>query len=428
MRRRDIITAWGFSADPFALFVAESEDRLDRSFLAPHYFDEVVSDPSRPQPTFVFGSRGEGKSTLCKMAAQRLRQLDRPPLVVEATDFSGWPVDQLESLTLDDHVWRILRACVAALVDELEANGPPVPVVSASDRALIEDFVLRWLPAIDHHSREARLGALLDRLAPDQRKLHRYGGQGVRRLMSYLRGKRLELEQAKTSGRDVSRILAVLMLVAPTTPNAGSFAGATSQSIFDAFLQLVRRLGFPSLYVLVDKIDEIDAVTNRPDRVAMLIAPLAKSARFLESNGLGIKLFLPEEARDDLVGIRFDRIRTRRIQWDDEKLKSFLRVRARAYSDGRHEGVDHVFEDFPSFEPLLLRASAHAPRNMLRILDHVVSEHCERDAPPLRIDPECARSGLRMFTEHRMLEADAKLYQARLDAWDREHRPKDGMS
>jgi hypothetical protein len=423
MRRRDIMRAWGFSADPFSLFVAETEDRLERSFVVPHYFDEVVSDPERPQPTFVFGWRGEGKSTLCKMVAQRLRRLDRPPLVVEATDFSGWPVAKLDSLTLDDHIWRILQACVSALVEALEANDHPAELVTSSDRALLEDFVLRWLPTVDHGSREARLGTLLDRVAPNERRIHRYGGKGYRRISSYLRAKRLEFEQAKIQNKDVGRLLAALMLVAPTTPDAGSFAGATSQGVFDLFVRLVRRLGFPSLYVLVDKVDEIDAVTNRPDRVAKLVAPLARSARFLESEGVGIKLFLPEEARGDLVGIRFDRIRTRRIQWDDERLKTFLRSRIHAYSDGRSEGLEHVFEDYPAFEPLLLRASAQAPRNMLRILDHIVSEHSERESPPPRIDRNCASTGLRIFSEHRMLEADAKHYQDRLYAWDREHEP-----
>lgn len=418
------MTAWGFSADPFSLFVAETEDRLERSFVAPHYFDEVVSDPERPQPTFVFGSRGEGKSTLCKMVAQRLRALPRPPLVVEATDFSGWPVEKLDVLTLDDHIWRILQACVATLVEALEGGPPPATPIAASDRALLEDFVLRWLPAVDHGSREARLGALLDRLSPDDRRIRRYGGKGLRRVMSYLRGKRLEFERARTVGGEVSKMLAMLMVVAPMTPDASSFAGTTSQGVFDLFVRLVQRLGYPSLYVLFDKVDEIDAVTNRPDRVAKLVSPLASSAGFLESQGLGIKLFLPEEARGDLTGIRFDRIRTRHILWDDERLKTFLRSRIRAYSDGRHDGLQHVFEDYPKFEPLLLRASAQTPRNMLRILDHIVSEHCEREAPPLRIDTSCALTGLKTFTQHRMLESDASRYQNRLDAWDREHGTK----
>lgn len=420
--RPDIVRAWGFTADPFSDRAAETDDRMARAFVAPRYFDEIVGDPQRPRPTFVFGWRGEGKSTLCTMVAQRLRGMDHPPLVVEATDFSGWPVDKLDSLTLDDHIWRILEACVTALVEALESSSRPAPSIGASDRALLESFVLRWLPAVDHGDREARLGALLDRLAPDERRIHRYGGKGYRRIASYLRGKRLEFERAKIQSKEVSSLLVALMLVAPSTPDARSFAGATPQSIFDLFVGLVRRLGFPSLFVLVDNVDEVDVVNNQPDLIARLVRPLVTSVRFLESKGLGIKLFLPEEAHAKLIGIRSDRIQPYRIEWNDQRLGTFLEARIRAYSDGRHERLDHVFEDYASLEPRLLRAAGRAPRNMLRVLDEIVREHCERESPPPRIDRVCVDAGLRVFTEHRMIEDDRDRYQARLDAWDREHR------
>lgn len=418
--RPQIISAWGFSADPFSDRAAETDERLEQAFVAPRYFDEIIGDPQRPQPSFVFGWRGEGKSTLCTMVAHRLRHMENPPLVVEATDFSGWPADKLDSLTLGDHVWRILEACVSALVSALESNSHPPPPTTSSDRVLLEDFVLRWLPAVDHGGREARLDALLDRLSPNERRIKRYGGKGYRRIASYLRGKRFEFEQAKLQGEEVRWLLAALMLIAPSTPNARSFVGATPQRVFDLFIGLVLRLGFPSLFVLVDNVDEIDVVSNQPDLIARLIRPLVTSVRFLESKQLGIKIFLPAEARDKLIGIRTDRIQPYHIEWSDARLKTFLKARIRAFSDGRHESLEHVFEDYASLEPRLLRASARTPRNMLRVLDEIVREHCERDDPLPRIDRFCVDAGLRMFSERRSIEDDSALYRARLEAWDRE--------
>lgn len=421
MRRREIIEGWGFVADPFSSFIAESEQLLHRSFVVPNYFDEIVGDHQRPQPAFVFGSRGEGKSTLCRMVTRALRERDNPPLVVVATDFSGWPVDKLEALTLDDHVWRILGASVAALVEALEADEQRLQEVAAPDLALLAEFVLRFLPALDHHRREKRVSDLLDRVPSDSR-LQRYSGRGYRRLSGFLRRKRIEFERVQLKGDKANWLLAALMLVTTPTSSHQGFAGATVQNVFDVFLELVRRIGYPSLYVLIDKIDEIDAVAARPDRLAKLVAPLAKAARFLESEGLGLKLFLPEEVRHDLSGIRYDRIRTRRIEWSEVRLKTFLRARVRAYTENLHESLEHVFESYSALEPRLLRASAQAPRNMLRILDHIISEHCERERPPERVADRSVKAGLKIFTENRMLESDAELYRRRLDAWDREHQ------
>ena len=424
--RQEILRAWGFSADPFSHRAAETDGRLEQAFVAPRYFEEIIGDPHHPLPTFVFGARGEGKSTLRTMVASRLRRSERPPLVVEATDFSGWSVEKLDALTLGDHVWRILEASVTALVSALESAALPLPSVSAGDRALFEDFVLRWLPPVDHGGGEARIDALLERLSPNERRIKRYGGKGYRRIASYLRAKRFEFEQAKLQDDKVSWLLAALMLIAPSTPNARSFAGATPQRVLEIFIELVLRLGFSSVYVLVDNVDEVDIVSNQPDLIAKLVRPLVTSVRFLESRWLGIKIFLPSEAHDRLrSSIRSDRFHVYRIEWNEARLKAFLRARVRAFSDERHESLEHVFEDYSSLEPRLLRASARIPRNMLRALDEIVREHCERDDPPPKIDRFCVDAGLRMFHERRLLDDDGALYRARLEAWDAEHEKAD---
>lgn len=410
MGRSEIMASWGFVSDPFVNFAAEKEDRLEQSFVTPYFFDEIVSDPKRPQAAFIFGARGEGKSALCKMVAQRLRAFPDAPLVVEATDFSGWDVEAIDSLTFDDHLRRILGACVAALAERLEQQPRALHEIEPADRALLEDFVLRFLPSVDHRSRETRLVALLDHLQRDDRRLRRYGGQGWRRTLGYLRRKRFEFEEAKLDG-NVSWLLAALMLVAP---GARSFQHATLQNVFDLFVGLVRRLGLPSVYVLVDKLDEVHGLEDRPDRIAKLVAPLAKSVRFLESEGAGIKLFIPAEARMELVGIRSDRIRTRTIHWDDAALLTFLKARVIAYSDGKLTSLEPVFTDYSAFEAALVRDSAGTPRNMLHILDEVVSEHCQRHQPPPQIEPVVVRAGLRRFHGNKQLQGDNPLYHHRI--------------
>lgn len=424
--RQEILRAWGFSTDPFSHRAAETNSRLERAFVAPRYFEEIIGDPQHPLPAFVFGARGEGKSTLRKMVASRLRRSERPPLVVEATDFSGWQVEKLDSMTLGDHVSRILEASAVALINALESSSHPVPPVSPRDRTLLADFVLCWLPATAHGDLDARLDALLERLAPNERRLGRYGSRSYRRIVRYLRVKRFELEQAKLQDQKVSWLLAALMLITPSNPNARNLAGTTPQRVFELFIELVLRLGFSSVYVLVDNVDEVEIVSNQPELIAKLVRPLVTSVRFLESEGLGIKIFLPSEARDKLVpGVRTDRLHVYRIEWNEARLTAFLRARVRAFSDDRYESLEHVFEDYAALEPRLLRASARTPRNMLRALDEIVREHCERDDPPPKIDRFAVDAGLRMFQERRLLDDDGALYRARLEAWDAE-REKDG--
>ena len=418
------MTAWGFSTDPFANYVAEDEkERLDRSFVAPNYFEDIVGEADDPKPTFVFGSRGEGKSTLCHMVAQRLRSADRPPLIVHANDFSGWSADKIvEGLTLQDHMLRILVASAVALVETLEDNHEPLSALSKRDRALLVDIVARLLPLVDEGAHEHRLAILIDR-ANGAGHIRRYTGFAVRWLSRFLRRKRFEFEGNELKDEHGSRLLTLLTVITQASP--GTRGAATPQAVFDAFLKLVRRLGFSSMYVLVDRIDEVDAVIDRPDLVARLVAPLVRSVSFLGTDRLGIKLFLPLEARAYLTGLRLDRIGWHEIEWDEHRLRSFLRKRIQAYSDGKCDTLEHVIEGYPDFERRVFRASAGTPRNLLRILDLIVSTHCDREDDSRVISRRDAEAGLKTFTEYRTQEGDREIYEQRLVAWDLEHGSKD---
>lgn len=423
MDRRDLMTAWGFAADPFTEHIAEQEERLERSFVAPNDFEKIVGDPEHPRPAFVFGSRGEGKSTMCRMVMQRLEALERPPLIVNASDFSEWSVDEIErGLALQDHVRRILRASAIALVETLEANPLPLLGLSRRERASLRRFVARLLPLVDDGSHEHRLARLIEQVNGDG-TARRSAGLAIRWVSRFLRRKRFEFEGNELKSEHVGALLGLLTLIAPASP--GTRGGATIQAIFNAFVLLVRRLGFPSMYVLVDRVDDMQTVGNRPDRVAKLVASLVGSVAFLESEGLGIKIFLPQEARRDLPGLRTDRIRTYQIEWDERRLGHFLRQRVTAYSRGEElDGIEHVIDDYPAFEREVFRASAYAPRNLLRILDLIVSKHCNREGGGLVIGHEDVEAGVRTFRELRKQEADLELYEARVNRWDLEHGTK----
>ncbi|VAW56390.1 hypothetical protein MNBD_GAMMA07-2734 [hydrothermal vent metagenome] len=57
-------------------------------------------------------------------------------------------------------------------------------------------------------------------------------------------------------------------------------------------LILVKKLGFKSIYILVDRIDETEQTGNNPEATYKLIQPLIKDLELLGLKGYGFKFFL----------------------------------------------------------------------------------------------------------------------------------------
>jgi hypothetical protein len=57
-----LLDTLGFRDNPFASYVAENEPDIERYFVRPPYFDEVVARGQARRSLVIFGARGAGKS------------------------------------------------------------------------------------------------------------------------------------------------------------------------------------------------------------------------------------------------------------------------------------------------------------------------------------------------------------------------------
>jgi hypothetical protein len=68
-------------------------------------------------------------------------------------------------------------------------------------------------------------------------------------------------------------------------------------AMLDRLFRVVEHLGYGSMVVLVDRVDEPASVAGDPQRMKRLVWPML-SGRFLQHHGLAVKLLLPRELRD----------------------------------------------------------------------------------------------------------------------------------
>lgn len=411
---------WGFSRYPFrGAFEAGREEDLHSYFLEPPYFRDILGDPREPTSSIVFGSRGDGKTAICKMIIYHLQSetADRV-LIVRYDDFSRWTQQEIVELSLDSHIEAILGLAVEKFIQELERCPSLLEALETDARSTLQWFVLRFLPAAGYAQAEARLISLFDQI-PQSRRFRRFGRMWFRRAASYLRRKRVEVETVGDSESKVVQLTKLVFVLLPLShPGVTGLQSETMLALLKRFRDLVLSAGFDSMYIMVDKVDETEPCSGSYSLAAQLVSPIVGSLVYLELPQIATKLFLPTVIRDMLtVTPRTDRITTRNISWTQERLKALLKKRLLAFSGDKIGSLEPFVDPsiWDQFERKVLHYSALCPRNLLRLLEHIVGELCELEEVPKRVTAAAMDAGIDHFLTFRFGEEHSAEYRSRIE-------------
>lgn len=170
-----------------------------------------------------------------------------------------------------------------------------------------------------------------------------------------------------------------------------------------AALQRLRRVlggfGYAGVVVVIDRVDEPTLIGGDPDRMRSVIWPLL-SNKFLQQDGLGVKMLLPTELRHAILkessaffqSARLDKqCLIERLAWSGPTLYDLCNARLEAC---RAPGVQPITvldlfgEEVTRRELLDALEQLHQPRDAFKFLYRCMSEHCAavtRDNPDFRI-------------------------------------------
>lgn len=173
-----------------------------------------------------------------------------------------------------------------------------------------------------------------------------------------------------------------------------------------AMIQRLRRVlspfGYASLVVVVDRVDEPTLVRGDPERMRAVVWPMLNN-KFLQQEGVGIKLLLPIELRHALFkesGAFFQEARldkqnlVERLTWTGTMLYDLCDARLKACrSPGGEQDtpialLDLFAEDVTRQDVIDALDQMHQPRDAFKMLYQCISEHCAGaagDTPHWRI-------------------------------------------
>lgn len=365
------------SLDPFALTNAEEEDLLGEYFVPPPYFASVRGDSKQPKSTIVFAPRGGGKTAQRRILEEDSR-LEKSAFLCVLYD--RFPVGAEVETHLDEICLRIL----VAILLTLEGDGLSGLALEKNDR----EFLLTQSSLLDSVDTET-FDALVRSFKSDSRKmgdwLRDHSGP-VKGVVAALLAKRgIELDPTMPWGPQMAK--------ARETPPL---------SRLQRLIALSQSLGFDSVYVLIDRLDET-ATTNTDPKLAIdLVLTLLLDLKVMELPGLAVKVFAWDLSQEHYheSGGRRDRVKEFQLVWELDALDEMMQRRLRAYSQGEAGSLQNLCDPSVSFslQKLATYMAKGSPRDMIRLGGHILAEHLRRPDATGKFTEADVWAGVRTFS------------------------------
>jgi hypothetical protein len=257
----------GFKLDPFAKNNADEEENLSDYFLPPPFFDAVYGNFHDPRSTIVFAERGGGKTAL-----KRKIELASKQQSFLCLTYNDFPIDSLTiaQIDLSYHLRNIARLLLVAIVTTTIEKG--VLKLNKDDRHILYLLIKEYLTQISQTQLKSAISAIKN--LPD---------------------KAIDLWN-KLSGPIGVLINALFQKIGLQSVEVSQFASAGGKlgSLKDQIVimqTIAAKLGFESIYVLVDRVDE-NTLTTSTDRTFQFIRHLVSDLGILELPYFGFKFFL----------------------------------------------------------------------------------------------------------------------------------------
>ncbi|MHB8486650.1 MAG: P-loop ATPase, Sll1717 family [Candidatus Acidiferrales bacterium] len=389
MGQKEFLTRLGFSENPFQFTNADEEEHLQSYFVPPPYFESVWGEPESPSSQVIFAPRGGGKSAQRRMIEYRASKEN--VFAITYDRFEKLSGGDLPSLSIGYHLRNIIELALLGFLLECNSRRLGAPSFSNSEKSIIESLCRHYLGRI------TRLEAL-------------DASKSLRTLST----------KAKETLRDWSGVLSALVSGALTAHGAPhitqpSFAPATATPDMDApakihlevVLNLVKSIGFKSVYVLIDKVDETSDTSNNAEASFLLVKPLLRDLQLLQLPGIGFKFFLWDKIQPfHSEYARPDRLQQFELSWRKDDMDTMLSKRLQAFSSGKVTNLSQLLTASLAkpLQLLVVLFASGSPRDMIRICQAILSEQLQINANSQTIGVEACATGISKFSQIRAKE------------------------
>lgn len=166
-----------------------------------------------------------------------------------------------------------------------------------------------------------------------------------------------------------------------------SLVDDTRFAMVQRLLRVIRPLGYQSMLVLFDRVDEPTLINGEPSRMKAVVWPLLNN-KFLQQRNFGFKMLLPLDLKHELFRESTEFFREARLDkqnlierltWSGAMLYDICTSRLNACRGENSEPISlrDLFDDSVSHQDLVdALDQMQQPRDAFKLMYQVVQEHC----------------------------------------------------
>lgn len=369
------------SDNPFARFSAEEEQDLKSIFYKPRYYDALKSNAKQGNSRILVGQRGLGKSATIHMLFEDLKANKTLPILI--TRYEGIPLTNNKGFFL----YKILESLTKRIVEFLYKNHKFSKKLSKDQKNYLAYLIELFYDneVAEEYLREARniraknTANSFKRLFNRNLRLINGVANGVIKITSTVIRQSLNLPEGDNEAMPVSIFdeIPLSKINSLTMQEVVDKGTDKLLSMIKLLIEIALELGYDSIVVLFDKIDEFSEVNSDIGKVADFTLPILTDTDLLYTNKLSIVFSLWSEVKRTLNnrGVRFDKFQDIDITWRDEELEQIIDKRLYYYSINKNLPVTlKSLVPFDNDRKLILDLAGGSPRSLISLLCRLYEE------------------------------------------------------
>lgn len=384
----EFLSDFGFAEDPFASTNAADEPLIDQYFVEPPFFPAVVGDPKTPKSNVVFAPRGGGKTAQKIMIEKKSAEASSSFLCISYDSFPSDGLPREKKVPIEFHLNNISRSLLLAILLKIEAGDIQKQSLDRTDKLLLVTMSRELLGPLNSEKFREALNSIKSMGDKAVDVWNKYGGV----IVALVNAIAAKFEFGKIEQQD-----------AQFRPQSESI-----RFKFTSLIELARKVGFSSTYILVDRVDEIVFTARDAERAFDFLESLLIDLPLLETPGAAFKFFLWDQMKEhyQVAGGRPDRLLEYTLNWSVDELEKVLERRLKSYSGGKVDRFDELLSgDSPYDVHKLIAYFSHgSPRDMVRICKKIIDEHTRSGKFSPKVEFRTVKTALMAFSVERAKE------------------------
>ena len=359
---------FGIVKYPFNTFTTEDERKNSELFVEPIDY-ALIKDAFKCSRTIIMsGNRGTGKTAI---VFDLMRNAPQNSFVLYIDDFSSVP----ECPSTNDFYRLLCVNLVNVLMSRAVEIKKGISHLSKDDKLFLSQLIVNYMTTVTHQDLNSKVEKIqLSKISRFINKISsfiqfaiNYGLSAAAKLFNSMFANQFSLPIIEADSA-ISILPEIKVKVDSSFNNVD-----INYSLLTRICQLIKRIGYSNVAVMLDKIDEDNRFTNDGDQIALFIKPLLTDNKLLLCSDLQMAISLWSIPFDNLKSdIRTQKFYCPELQWQRDDLIRAFNQRVKVYSEGKSPKTFYeFFSDEISRDDIdqLLILANHNPRDLWHIFN-----------------------------------------------------------